>query len=266
MLIVAVAAGLVATVLAFAYINSAAKGDEPEQTVRLLFVTEDLPANHVLDPETDLRSGAVGLFTSAGLVRAAIKADEQEALRGRQINGPLPAGVPLLYSHLAPILDLDLSPGTRAMVINAAGVPAILVPGDHIDLIVSYQSRPEGESDPTQAGIDFGDPSAALSAMFAQATASTTDPTHWEAKQVLGNIRVIAIGDRFHLSRQQMSLGVGPGAGSGGEITIEVTSADALHLIQSTAGGQNPVTILIRPPQPWVPDDIDEGVVVEEES
>ena len=50
MLMVAVAAGVLATILAFAYINSATSQQEAEPSVSILFVANDLPANHVLDP------------------------------------------------------------------------------------------------------------------------------------------------------------------------------------------------------------------------
>jgi len=256
MLIIAVAAGVMAMVLAFTYISSATSSLEKQQAEPMesvLFVVSDLPPNHVLDPDVDLRVDKVGAHTSPGLARAAVKADELEAVRGQRISGPIPAGMPLMYSHLATIQDIELTPGMRAMSIavdEAGMLGGILVPGDHVDIVVSYPREEEG---PGQSAppIDTTDPQAALGAVFAQVMSQSMNPTAWEAQLVLSNIRVIAIGEHLRISRQQQLYG--PESGLGGFagsniVTLEVTSQQALDLIKASAGSANPITLLLRPP------------------
>lgn len=261
-----------ATVLAFAYINSATSKQQPEETVSVLFVARDLPANHEIDPDSDLRTESVGMMSASGIARGGVKADEREALRGRRISAPLPAGVPLMYSHLASIEDIDLAPGMRAMTIpvdSAGGLGNILVPGDHVDVIVSYQAKkPDttatGKSSSSQ--VDTSNPQAMLGAILAQATQQTTNPAHWEAVEVLTDVRVIAVGDRLHMSRQQlMTLPGTRGARGGGGVTLEVSARQALELIRSMGGGSNPVTLLLRPKGSDQPLPVDGGLVEETE-
>jgi Flp pilus assembly protein CpaB len=254
MLIIAVVAGVMATVLAFTYINSATSAfeeQEPEPQVGVLFVVNNLPANHALNPDTDLRVDTVGATTSPGLVRSAIKAEERESVRGLHISSPLPAGVPLLYSPIAPIVELELEPGMRAMAIDVSGanlMGGILVPGDHVDIIVSYKKASEAGAVPE---FDMEDPGAAIASMMGQVMGGQGGvPSNWEAEEVLTNIRIIAIGEQLTVSRQAHMFGVAGGSGTGSStITLEVSSDQAKDLIRATAGGGNPITLLLRPPE-----------------
>jgi Flp pilus assembly protein CpaB len=254
MLIIAIVAGVMATILAFAYINSAtsaAEEREPEPRVSVLFVVNDLPANHALDPDADLRVDTVGAITSPGLARSAVKADERASLRGLRIGSPLPAGVPLLYSHLESIADIDLGQGMRAMAIDVRAanlMGGILVPGDRVDIIVSYR-RPVEPVDMPE--FDVENPQAGLSAMMGQVLSQAGGgvPSDWEAEEVLTNIRVIAIGSQLTFSRQAQMFGVAGGGGGGSStVTLEVSPDQAKALIRSSAGGGNPLTLLLRPP------------------
>jgi len=256
MLVIAIVAGILATVLAFTYINSAtstAQEQEPEPQVSILFVVNDLPANHVLDPELDLRVDTVGALTSPGLARAAVKAEERASLRGLRINGPLPAGAPLYYANLTSVQDVDLGPGLRAMAISVRSanlMGGILVPGDHVDIIVSYKKPVEPADVPE---FDMQNPEAGLGAVMGQVMGQALGqggvPSDWEAEEVLTDIRVIAIGERLTVSRQAHMYGVaGTGqAGGSSTVTLEVTPDQAKALIRAMAGGGNPITLLLRP-------------------
>jgi len=253
MLIIAVVAGVLATVLAFQYIQGATNAVErraAEGRVKLLFVTDDLPADHLLEPDEDLRVDEVGAESSAALVRAAVKAEERDALRGQRIYAPVPAGMPLLYSHLAPVEQLELGPGMRAIAIEvdeASTFGGILVPGDRVDLIVSYRDVPPPE---IPAGA-AGDPTAAVGNVLNSVMGATmaSNPTDWVAVEVLSDVRVVAVGNRLDRSRQQFPFGLAPTGGSDGNIvTLEVTPDQALSLIQARGGGQNPLQLLLRPP------------------
>ena len=273
MAIIAAVAGLVATGLAFAYIKSSTVGNEAEPMVPVLFVTMDLPANHVINPDTDLKSEPVGVISAPGLAQSAIKTDELEALRGRRISAPLPAGVPLMYSHLAAIQDIHLAPGKRAMTISVGRegtLGGILVPGDHVDIIVSYEVEAERRdaSGPgaNVADVNFGSPEATLSAILSQITQRSSNPGRWEAREILQDVRVIAVGNRLNMSRQQLVFGKSAGLPStASAVTIEVSSQEAMELIKATAGGANPVTLLLRPVARPGSQGTGSGLVVEEE-
>ncbi len=89
MAVVAVTTGLAATGLAFTYIQGSRSPDDAEPMVSILFVTRDLPANHELQPEADLKVEKIGAVSAPGLAQAAVKADERQALRDRRISGTL---------------------------------------------------------------------------------------------------------------------------------------------------------------------------------
>lgn len=258
MLLVAVVAGLVATALAFLYIDSAtADADEaaPVSTMQVLFTVDDLPANTVIEAETDLRVETINIDATPGIARGAVKASERAAVDGRPISSPVPAGVPLLYSHLTRVQDVDLGPGTRAMAITVDGenlMGGLLVPGDRVDIVVSYEAEPPQPE--TTAPPPGADADAAIGAMMGQVMSQighaggSSVPSRWVSEEVLSNVRVIAVGTALSGSRQAQLYGLAGGSGRGGStITLELATAQALELIRVQANGQNPLTLLLRP-------------------
>lgn len=256
-LLVAVVAGLVATVLAFVYINSATATAEDAaevRTMKVLFAREDLPANAVIDAQQDLREETINIDATPGLARGAVKASDRSAVNGRPISSPLPAGMPLLYSHLTQIQDVDLGPGMRAMAItvdreNLMG--GILVPGDRVDLVVSYQKEKPVDTTPMDEGASAEE---AIGAMMGQVmntlgqAGGSSVPSQWVSEEVLSNVRVIAVGLALSGSRQAQMFGMAAGGSRGGStVTLELSSAQALELIRVQANGKNPLTLLLRP-------------------
>lgn len=271
MLIIAVVAGVMATLLAFTYIRSATSALEAPQTeamVSVLFVTRDLPANHEINPETDVRAQNVGASSAEAVARGAVKADELEALRGRRIGSPLPAGMPLLYSYLAEIRDLELAPGMRAMTLPVKGVTGeLIVPDDRIDIIRAYQRPRAADSPPPPPPeYDAANPDAAVGAMMSQIMAQSTaafrptspNPEDWVAEVALSNVRVIAVGAELSRSRQQLFGGQSSRRGRGGDVTVEVTLDQALELVRDIAAG-NEFIIVLRPPAEGRPSTSSDG-------
>ncbi len=256
MLLVAVVAGLVATALAFVYIDSATSeaGEVAEvRTMQVLFTRDDLPANAVIQADQDLRVETINIDATPGIARSAVKASERGAVDGRPISSPIPAGVPLLYSHLTQVQDVDLGSGMRAMAItvnreNLMG--GILVPGDRVDLVVSYQLEVET---PAEATDPNAAPEAAIGSMMNQMMSqlgqgASTVPSRWVSEIVLSNVRVIAVGTALSGSRQAQMFDMAAGGSRGGStITLELSSAQALELIRVQANGRNPLTVLLRP-------------------
>lgn len=253
MMVIAVVTGLIATALAFLYIQSATSAVERENredSVKVLFLAGDLPANHLIDPEKDVLERSIGVVTNAGVARNAVKAFERDTLRGQRLNRPLFAGAPLLYSDLAKVLTLEIGPGNRAVSIPvdaASTFGGMLVPNDRVDIVVSYKIPPPDATRPL-TGVDPNNPTSAINAMLGRVIAQTSLPTEWQAEVVLQNVRVAAIGDRLSASRQQFSFAQEQFGGAGSNIiTLDVSPDDAIKLIEARAGGGNPITLLLLP-------------------
>ena len=265
MLLVAVVAGLVATALAFFYIDSATATVEevaPPNLVEVLMTVSDLPANHQIEAAADLRGEFIDADLSPGLAMGAIKASDMSAVEGRPISSPIAAGVPLLYAHLTPIQDMELGAGMRAMAISVSGenmMGGLLVPGDRVDIWVTYMKPKEANPAPAPApgqGIDPQiDGIEAMMATMANSVlsqvgtfAGSQSPDDWVTEEVLGNVRIIAVGNSLTGSRQAMAYGMsGGGRGGASTITIEVAPHQAKELIGSRGNGVNSLTLLLRP-------------------
>lgn len=255
MLLIAVIAGLAATALAFVYIDSATvTADEapPAKTLEVLFTINDLAANAVIDADTDLKVETINVDATPGIARGAVKASERSVVNGRPVSAPIPAGTPLLYSYLTQVQDVDLGVGMRAMSItvdreNLMG--GLLVPGDYVDIIVSYRKAEEKEAPADNAASDSTEDilANAMSEMLGGLGSTSTVPSEWVSEEVLGNVRVIAVGRALSGSRQAQMYGMASGGSGGSTITLEVTSAQALDLIRAQANGSNPLTLLLRP-------------------
>jgi Flp pilus assembly protein CpaB len=255
MVIIAVVAGLVAMAAAFGYLRTASGGvtkDATEPAIDIIVAKADLPADHLIDPAVDVAVQKVPSRTFKFLAQAAVKSDERSALRGRRLNTPLPNGQPLLYSHLVGVTDLEITPGSRAFTLDVDDtdmIGGILVPGDRIDLVVSWRLP----SAPGRGGDDGPATSASVSQAVGQAIAGAMETRDWGARAALSNVKVLAVGDRLIKSREQFTFGETSGRAArrqtASTLTIEVTTDEALDLIRSLAGGQNKVYVLLRPKQ-----------------
>lgn len=262
MLLVSVAAGLAATVLAFLYIDSATSQVteiEPAQTVEVLYTIADLSTDQPIDAAVDLRVESVNVDDSPGLARNAVKASERSAVDGRPISVPVPAGSPLMYSYLTPVKDVELTTGMRALAISVSNenlMGGLLVPGDRVDILVSYELILEPEpvetpAEDTGGGGAADDPTAAITNMMTQMMgslggAAAAGTTEWVTDEVLSDVRVIAVGSSLTGSRQAQMFGLSSSS-RGSTITIEISTEDAKELIRSQANGRNPLTLLLRP-------------------
>ncbi len=257
MLLVAAVAALAATFLAFLYIENATNQIEeivPPQTLDILFTVEDLAPNSVIDAQKDLRVVTVVVDNTPEYARAAVKASDRGAVDGRPITSPVPAGVPLFYAHLAPIKDVDIGAGMRAMAINVSSeslMGGILVPGDHVDILVSYQLDKDTTAEPA-AGGDPNDPTAAIGDMMSAVmdqlgSAGGSVPSQWVTEDVLLDVRIIAVGSALSGSRQAQLFGISGGSGRSSTVTLELTPFQARELVRVQANGRNPLTLLLRP-------------------
>lgn len=253
-LIIALVAGLVAMAAAFGYLRTAsgALAKEPvEPRVDIVIAKADLPSDHLLDPAEDLTLQKVPARTFAQLVRSSVKSDERAALRGRRINTPIAAGMPVLYSHLVGVTDLEIAAGSRAFTINVDESDVIggaLIPGDRVDIVVSWKI-PEAK----RAGTEYSGGSQSIGAAVGQAIAGAIESRDWGARVALSNVKVLAVGDSLIRSREQFTFG-DPNAKTARRqnartVTLELTTEESLELIRSLGGGQNKLHMLLRPKQ-----------------
>jgi pilus assembly protein CpaB len=257
MLLIAVIAGIVATAAAFAYLRTASGAlsrEAAEPTVSILVTRNDLPANHILSPADDLREHRIPARTFDAMARAAVKLEERGAVRGRRLNTPLAAGHPLMYAHLVGIADLDIGPGMRAMTVRVDEtgiIGGMLVPGDRVDIVVSWQLPRQRSREPQE--VDVSNPNSALGAIIGQTLDNSNQPVEWGARPVLSNIKILAIGNRLAASREQFDF-ADEGSSrarrqTASTVTIQVSMEEALELIRATGGGRNRVSMLLRSPQ-----------------
>jgi Flp pilus assembly protein CpaB len=256
LVIIAVIAGVFATGLAFTYIQSAANPGSVivETKERVLIVRNDLPANHVIDPDRDLSVEEIPTRIFGGFARLCFKADEAESLRGERLGSPVPAGAPLQYAHMKMIQDTNLAPGTRALGIRVKSenmMGGLLVPGDRVDIIATYRLPKEATSRGAAANpsINPNDPASAIGSIFSQIADKSAYPDEFQSQEVLSNIRIVGVGASLGSSRQQFMFTGENARGGGGDriITVEVTPEQAISLIQADSASNNNLTLLLRP-------------------
>jgi len=261
MMMVAVVAGLLSTALAFVYLQqtrSSIENQQIERKERVLVAARDLDANTPINAEEDLRVEEIPARSFKFLAGAAVNAQERNSLEGRRIYTPIPAGMPLLYSHLTEIVDLTISPAARAMTIRvdeAGGLSGLLVPGDRVDVVVTRElPQDPGLSNVAIPEFDPNRPEASIGAVLGQVMSQSIGSaanTEWIAEIIVSNVKVLAVGQKLSLSRQQFvfapeDMGYG-GDSSVSTITLELTTDQALLLTGSTGAGSNPITLLLRP-------------------
>jgi Flp pilus assembly protein CpaB len=125
----------------------------------------------------------------------------------------------------------------------------ILVPGDHVDILVSYQLEKEVTAEPSK---ESNDPQAAIgdmmnAVMSSLGSAGGSVPSQWVTEDVLIDVRIIAIGSALSGSRQAQMFGVSGGSGRSSTVTLELTPTQARELVRVQANGRNPLTLLLRP-------------------
>ncbi len=252
-LIVAGVAAVAAFALGFFYLESQSATREslvPDRGYRVLAAARDLAAGHPIDPDADF----IEVMVSAqfeDFVRKVVTPGERETLRGKKLSEPVPAGFPMMWAYTAAVADFDLPPDLRAMTITVSETGShagLLVPGDRIDILVSKPvPAPSTPVSQAPASSEGDDPIAAmLSQAMAQAAVQAT-AERWQAEVTLDNVRVLAVGSRLTGTRRQLSGALdGLGLGSSSTITIAVTLEQARRLVEATAGGRNPTTVLLR--------------------
>lgn len=261
MLLVSVVLGVLAMLLAFIYMStmdsagsqSTGDGIEQEQTVEIVQVVRDLPIGHKINVSSDLKKIAVPRETFASLVQSSIRAADLATIDGRTLGMPAAAGQPLTFAHFSLTRDIELGPDRRAYALEVGGAAALqglLMPGDHIDLIVL---RPKQNEALEVAGVDTDKltneqtaqlAQAQLGSIFGQMARELGGRDGYDPEIILENVKVIAVGNRLAGSRLSM---VGQNAGRAQKssmITLDVSLEDALKLAEESS---QQFRVLLRP-------------------
>lgn len=230
-LISSVVLGLLAAVVSFAYLDKASTTDRGPK-LKVLVAKHDLRESTALDPERDLQEIEIPA-SMAVLQQRGLRPEDASSYKGQRVNRRILAGTPVMFADLAAAVELELKGESRAISLPIKGAQALsglLVPGDMVKLMVT---RPVFRA-------------AAGAAAIVQAN-------QWETTPVLPNpVKVLAVGSRLSRSRVQIALADQYQTGSEPEsqqtVTFEVTEADARTILESTGGGQLPITLILCPP------------------
>jgi Flp pilus assembly protein CpaB len=226
-LVAAVVVGVVATVLAFAFIDNAAAADHGPKT-KIVVAARDLRPNAVLDVERDLKVEEIPA-KYAGLAALTLDPEARAGYRGQRVNRRVPAGQPVFLADLAAVGELKLEEPYRALTIPA--VPGIVIPGDYVKVMVAR-----------------ADVSAAASG-----APDVRGPVGYEAGLVGKGqaYRVVAVGNSLSKTRQQVTAADQYESGAGGSaktVTLAVTEDQAREILRAVGTGGQPVTLLLCPP------------------
>jgi Flp pilus assembly protein CpaB len=225
-LLAAVGLGVLATVLAFLFIEGTAGQDRGPRT-RIVVAKRDLRPNAAIDPDRDLEVDEIPTKYAA-LAAQSLNPEALANYRGQRINRRIQAKQPVLLADLAAVAELELKPGERALTIPAD--PGIIIPGDYVKIIVS---RPETVV-PNESG-----------------QGGTRVPGQVTIIGHGNGYRVVAVGSSLFKTRQQVtgadqyeSTGSGPRT-----VTLAVTEDDAREIQGALGTGQAArPTLLLCPP------------------
>jgi Flp pilus assembly protein CpaB len=245
-LIVAVAIGAVATMMAFFFLSSQAKKEAEMVTISVYTAAHNIANGSPLDTSKDLTPiDLPATPQTKRLAQIGFTVDAPPPNRQR-VNRPIPAGSLILKSDLGGIADFDFvgktlpvkpstSPGpTYAMSVPVQGANALsglLVPGDYVKVIIT---RPGTDS---AKGPTFG--------------AGQNAPSGYKTTVLFGEdlVRVLAVGQRFTRSRQELlTSGVFEAQRESENVktvTLELTQEQAEKCLQETGGNIWPVTLVL---------------------
>jgi Flp pilus assembly protein CpaB len=225
-LIGAVVLGVLATVLAFMFIQNTAAQDRGPH-VRILVATHDLRANGIIDPERDLKVEEIPV-KFASLANQSLDPDAKASYKGQRVNRRILASQPVFLADLAAAGALELKEPYRALSIPADA--GLVIPGDRVQILVSQ-------------------PESAASA----ATPGPAKPPGQANNAVLvanGKVfRVLAVGGNLNKTRSQATnADQAENNATAKMVTLEVTPEEAGQIVSVISTNPTRNMLLICPP------------------
>ena len=222
-LLVAVALGILATILAFVFIQSGANANSGP-TVEVVVARRDISPNTPIDPERDLKLWKIPKDFEATRERTIDWAG-RAAFKGQRVNRDIRANQPVLLADFSAVGDLQLSDPYFALTIPAD--TGMIIPGDHVKIILAKLSIPTTEPATTMPAFD----------------AVILGPKE--------GFKVLAVGPYLVKTRSQVTTSdqYSAGAASQKTVTLQVTDPQAREImgaLSSLNSGQK-ATLLICP-------------------
>ena len=227
-LAVAVMLGLLATVLAFFFINSAGASNTGPQ-ILVTVAKRDLGANTVIDPSRDLKSMRI----PQQFVSWASHCLDPTALntyKGARLNREVFADQPVLLADISPFSAGDLVLENQFRALTLLTEPGLVIPGDYVKILLTKSNLTGAVATMPVAGVAPYD-----------ATIVGKDE----------GFKVLAVGGSLFKTRQQalMPEQYGSAATANKTVTIQVTEAQAKEIMSQVGSlnSANKVTLLLCP-------------------
>ncbi len=227
-LIGAVVLGVLATVMAFMFIQNSAAVDRGPK-VHIVVAAVDLKPNASINPDRDLRVEEIPV-KFASLAGQSLDPDSRATYKGQRVNRRILAGQPIFLADLSAGGSLDLKEPYRALTIPADA--GLVIPGDHVQILVS---SPEPIA-PAQPGM------------------APTPKALNNATLISGGraYRVLAVGGSLSRTRSQATNADQFENSAGGSklVTLEVTADQAKEIVTAISTSAQRNMLLLCPTTP----------------
>jgi len=222
-LVAAVVLGLLATIVAFVFINSTAAQDRAPK-VRIVVAARDLRANAVIDPDRDLKVEEIPV-KFASLASQSLDPDAKATYKGQRVNRRILASQPIFLADLAAVGTLDIKEPYRALSIPADA--GLVIPGDHVQILVAMPEMPGGA---------MGAPTGQKNNMLVAGGKA---------------FRVLAVGGNLGRTRSQATnADQAENNANAKVVTLEVTPDEAQQIVGVISTNPSRNMLLICPPEP----------------
>lgn len=253
-LVVTIVLGLVATALAFVFLSNARPPQQTEMD-KIWVARRAIKTNDTINLDRDVELLAIPRKEEFAKLRNLAFTESNPPPARERVNRNIFAGSPILRTDIGGLTDLEIKEPNRALSIPARGANAVsglLVPGDHVELWVTrpiagaHAIAPPTATAPVETVI----PTAAKIGMGGERSS-----VHRSFKLCGGaRIRVLAVGTQLARMRAQMTVAEQYQAAAEAQnlqtVTLEVNDAQAQEILEQTAGGTQPVTLLLCPAKP----------------
>jgi Flp pilus assembly protein CpaB len=241
-LIVAVAIGAVATMVAFFFLSAQAQKQTEAQKIKIWVAKRPIPSGKLLDLGNDIQQLPFGATPEMKQLAALCFTDAPPPNRQR-VNRPIAAGGFLFKTDLGGTADIVFegptsttrprsNEPTMALSIPVQGANALsglLVPGDYVKVLITKPDEGSTAASPS----------------------STRPPVGYVTTPLFDNevVHVLAVGSRISRNRGELLASGVYDASRDMEniktITVEVTQKQAEAYLRATGGNLWPVTVVL---------------------
>ncbi len=221
-LFAAIILGVLAMVMAFAYIDDTTTKGGGGTPTPILVAARDLRANTPLEPDKDFKEVSVPKLFQ-GFASQVLTPAVKEAYKGQRLNRRVLAGQPVMLADLSTSAKLEFTPGLCLISIparGAQGLSGLLVPGDSVKVLIT-------QTQSNSTGVQINTISAGEGASF----------------------RVVAVGTQLARSRVAITAVEQYDAANSSEsqqtVTLEMTEAQAKEITSLSNAFRAPITLIL---------------------